>query len=69
MSYVFGKVNLCVLIPVESDEETTGLLQANYEIDPNRMVGWELVATDCKGHKHKVTVCECDGINLDTFIS
>jgi hypothetical protein len=69
MSYVFGKIELCVLIPVESDEETTGLLQANYEIDPDRMVNWELVATDCKGHKHKVKVCECDSVSLETFIS
>jgi hypothetical protein len=69
MSYVFGKVNLCVLVQVESDDETTGLLQANYELNPDMMVAWELNAVDCKGNKHKVKVCECDSLDLDTFIS
>jgi hypothetical protein len=68
MSYVFGKIELCVLVPVESDEETLGLLQANYKVNSETMIDWKLVGIDSHGNKVKIEVCDCENVDLTEFV-
>lgn len=68
MANIFGKMNLVVSVPVESESETMGLLEANYRYNPNMLIGYELYAVDCKGVKHKIAVHDCDNIELVEFV-
>lgn len=58
MKSVVGKLILDVLLPVENDTEELALLEANYKLDPERLIGYELYALDCKGNRIKVNVME-----------
>jgi hypothetical protein len=65
---VFGSVNLTVLVPVDGESEEIGLLQANYKINKERMIGWELYGIDPNGNRLKITVCDCNEVNLNELI-
>jgi hypothetical protein len=65
---VFGKMNLLVSVDVNANDETMGLLEANYRYNPNVLIGYELYAVDCKGVKHKIAVHDCDNIELVEFV-
>jgi len=58
MNSVVGKLILDVILPVENETEELGLLEANYKLDPDRLVGYEVYALDCKGERIKVNVME-----------
>jgi hypothetical protein len=68
MNQVYGKMNLEVSVDVESDDETMGLLEANYTFNPNRFIHYEITALDCKGIKHKIHVNDVSLIDLNEFI-
>lgn len=68
MANVFGQITLHVLVPVESIEETLGLLQANYKVNPDRVIKWKLSCVDCNGYEEIIEVCDCDGLDLTEFI-
>jgi hypothetical protein len=68
LNYVFGKINLSVLIPVDSEEETLGVLQANYKANPETMIDWKLVGIDSHGNKVKIEVCDCVDVDLTEFV-
>jgi hypothetical protein len=65
---VIGSINLKVIVPVDGESEELSLLQANYNVNPDRMVAWELYGIDCKGNRVKVDVCDCDKVDLDEVI-
>jgi hypothetical protein len=46
---VLGTITLNCLIDVDSEEETLGLLQANYKMNPEKFVKWKLTAIDSHG--------------------
>lgn len=58
MKSVVGKLILDVLLPVENETEELALLEANYKLDPERLIGYELYAVDCRGNRIKVNVME-----------
>lgn len=66
--YVNGKMKFDVLVDVDVKSEELGLLQANYKYHPELIVGYELVAIDCKGNRHKVIVNECEETILDEYV-
>lgn len=68
MGYVCGKIVLDVAFPVDSDEESMGLLQANYTLNRDRLVAYHLTATDCKGKQHKILVNDCVEMELGEFV-
>jgi hypothetical protein len=65
---VYGKLNLSVIVPVNAESETMGLLEANYKLEPSKIIAYELVAVDCKGERHKINVCDCSSVNLDEYL-
>lgn len=69
MGNVFGKINLSVLVNVESNDETLGLLQANYKLNPERIVKWKLVAIDPKGNEEDIEVCNVDEVDLNEIVN
>jgi hypothetical protein len=68
LASVYGKLNLSVIVPVNAESETMGLLEANYKLEPNRIIGYELVAVDCKGERHKIDVCDCSEVLLNEYL-
>ena len=47
---------LDVCVPVESTVYYMGVLEANYNLNPNRIIAYKLVAVDCKGKEHLINV-------------
>ena len=64
---VHGQVILNVSVNVNGDDYE-GLLEANYNFNPERMVAYKLVAIDHHGNEHIYTVNEAIDVNLDTII-
>jgi hypothetical protein len=58
MNSVVGKLILDVILPVENDTEELGLMEANYRLNPERLIGYEVYAVNCKGEQIKVNVME-----------
>jgi hypothetical protein len=56
----FGKLNLVVSTPVENESETLGLMEANYRM--MNIISYEVIAVDCKGNRHKITVHDGDAL-------
>jgi hypothetical protein len=65
---VFGTANLIISVDCENENETLGLLEANYRFDPNIIISYELIAVDCKGKRHKIAVHNCGKMELVEFI-
>lgn len=63
---VYGEAKLDISIPVEANEETLGLLEANYKLDTDRITHIELTVTTIDGKIHTVRVHNLD-VNLDKF--
>lgn len=57
---VYGKVELAVSVPVKSNNESLGVLEANYIVNDLRFVDCELRMTDSKGSIHNVKVHDWD---------
>jgi hypothetical protein len=68
VNQVFGEINLFVSVPVDSESEEMGLLEANYNFNKERLIAFELVAIDCRGVKHKIAVHDCDKMKLEEFV-
>ncbi|MBT2723067.1 hypothetical protein [Bacillus sp. ISL-46] len=69
MNQVFGKMVLDVAVDVESQNESMGLLEANYNLNPNRIIAYKLVAVDCKGKEHIIHVNDAVGeFELTEFV-
>jgi hypothetical protein len=69
MGNVFGTMNLIISTLVESESEELGILQANYRVNKDRFVGFELVGINSKGEREVITVHDCENVNLDEFVS
>lgn len=67
MNQVFGRMVLNVSVGVQSGAEY-GVMEANYNLNPDRIIAYELVAVDSKGIKHKIDVHEALDVELDEFI-
>jgi hypothetical protein len=65
---VNGTILLNVSVPVTACKEDLSLLEVNYQYDPNRIIAYELVAVDCKGIRHKMTVNDCDEMILNEYV-
>jgi hypothetical protein len=68
LARVFGRASFIISVDVENADETLGLMEANYRFDPNLIVDYELIATDCKGKTHKIAVHNCDKMELEEFV-
>jgi hypothetical protein len=68
MSEVHGEMKISVSVKVDSDDETMGLLEANYRINPERLISYRLTAIDCKGKEHIIKLNDVIEMNLNEFI-
>ncbi|MED4228120.1 hypothetical protein [Neobacillus cucumis] len=68
MSQVFGKMVLDVAVPVESEVDYMGVLEANYNLNPHRIIVYKLVAVDCKGVEHTINVNEVSQMELTDYV-
>jgi hypothetical protein len=68
MSEVHGEMKISVSVKVDSDDETMGLLEANYSFNKERMVAYRLTAIDCKGKEHLIHLNDVIEMNLNEFI-
>ena len=68
MTQVFGKMVLDVAVPVESEVDYMGVLEANYNLNPHRIIAYKLIAVDCKGVEHKINVNEVSEMDLTGFV-
>lgn len=68
MSQVFGKMGLDVAVPVESEVDYLGVLEANYNLNPHRIIAYKLVAVDCKGIEHTINVNEVSEMVLTDYL-
>jgi hypothetical protein len=68
MNEVHGEMKISVSVNVESDDETMGLLEATYNFNPDRMVGYKLVAMDCRGKEHVIHLNDVIELNLNEFV-
>jgi hypothetical protein len=62
---VFGTMNLVVSVPVENENETLALMEANYKFA--NIIGYEMYAIDCRGNRQKVFVHESKA-DLNEFV-
>jgi len=67
MNQVFGKMVLDVAVPVESEVDYMGVLEANYNLNPHRIIAYKLVVVDCKGIEHKINVNEVSEMVLTEY--
>lgn len=65
---VFGNMNLVVSLPTETESEELALLQANYRLHPELIIGYELIVVNCHGERIKVDVHDSNFTVLDEFI-
>ena len=68
MGSVFGKISLIVSVDCEAESEELGILQANYKLNKDRFVGYELVSINSRGEREIITVHDCDNVSLNEFI-
>lgn len=69
MGMVYGQMVLDVAVKVAEEEmEHVGLLEANYNLNPNRIIAYKLVAVDCKGVEHQIYVNDAVDVQLTEFI-
>lgn len=70
MAMVHGKMTFNVGYEVADHGEAdyNGLLEANYNLNPNRIVAYKLVAVDAKGNSYEIVVNELEGQNLDVYV-
>lgn len=68
MNMVHGELTLNVAVKVDSEDEVMGLLEANYNLNPNRIIAYRLTMIDCKGKEHTITVNEAIKMNLDEYV-
>ncbi|MDR6997765.1 hypothetical protein [Neobacillus niacini] len=59
-------LDVCVL--AESIVDYMGVLEANYNLNPNRIIAYKLVAVDCKGNEHIINVNEVSEMDLTEFM-
>jgi hypothetical protein len=67
MKMVHGVMKFNVGYTVENDDYE-GLLEANYNLNPNRIIAYKLVAVDHFGNSHEICVNELEDMNLDVFV-
>lgn len=65
---VHGEMLFDVFVGVDSYKETSALMEANLKYHPELTVGYELIAIDCNGERHKVDVNCCKRVKLDEVI-
>jgi hypothetical protein len=68
MNEVHGELRALISVNVESEDETMGLLEANYNFNPGRMIAYKLTAIDCKGKEHLIQLNDVIELNLNEFI-
>jgi hypothetical protein len=68
MSEVHGEMKILVSVKVDSEDETMGLLEANYKINPERLIAYRLTAIDCKGKEHLIQLNDVIEMNLNEFV-
>jgi hypothetical protein len=59
---------LDVAVNVGSTVEHMGLLEANYNLNPDRIIAYKLVAVDHLGKKHTVYVNDINEFELTEFV-
>jgi|tagenome__1003787_1003787.scaffolds.fasta_scaffold10308247_1 hypothetical protein len=45
-----------------------GVLEANYNLNPHRIIAYKLVAVDCKGVEHTINVNEISEMILTDYV-
>jgi hypothetical protein len=68
MSEVHGEMKILVSVKVDSEDETMGLLEANYNLNLERLIAYRLVAIDCKGKEHLIQLNDIVEMNLNEFV-
>lgn len=70
MALVFGKMTFDVSVGVKSEDETMGILEANYKVNPERMISYKLVAMDHNGIEHVLHIHDVDSdFQLTTYMA
>lgn len=67
MAMVFGKMMMDVMVEVGSEDEVNGVLEANYNLNPERIIAYKMIAIDCKGKEHEILINDCLDMNLTEF--
>jgi hypothetical protein len=68
MSSIFGKMSLIISTPVESDHEDLAILQANYKVNKDKFIAYELFGINSKGEREEITVHDCESVSLEEFL-
>lgn len=68
MANVFGNLEIYAMCPVKSESEELGVLEANYNLHPERFVDMVLECVTATGEKVRFPVMEILNSRLDEFV-